>query len=201
MPGRGLAVFCALVMFTALPACRSTTWKARFSPTPAETHVGPMDGSPPVARLLLSIRGAERRGGLPEGPFEMRVRLRVENQTNAPLELLLASFLLLDANLDAFEPPRLETHEGTDGTLSVAAGQPLLLDLMFPFPDGQEPDDLQLDGLNLRGAVRSDGKIYQLGVTFTRGPRIIYLDPWYGYYSSYGPWIGPGYYGGYGHRW
>jgi hypothetical protein len=193
------------LMVVATPACTSTTWNARFMPTPAETWVGPLspDGDvdfavgPPIARMLFSIRGAERRNGDKNEPFEMHVRLRVENQTDAPLDLLLEQFLLLDANLDPFQPARVDATGDSAGVLSIPGGQPLLVDLMFPFPDGLEPGDLQLDGLNLRGALRSGDAIFPMGVTFTRGPRIIYRDPWYGYYPYYGPWIAPAY----GYRW
>jgi hypothetical protein len=195
-----------LAALAVTPACRSTTWNARFTPTPAETLVGPIqpDGSGmPLARVLLSVRGAERRGGDPHASFEMRIRMRVENRSDTALELLLSDFLLLDADLAPFGPARLDAPIGSDGVLSVPAGLPILLDLRFEFPDGHGPEELDLDGLNLRGALRSGPDVYLLGVTFTRGPRVIYRSPWYGYDPYYGPWGGPGpyFYGGYGYRW
>lgn len=206
---RSKTLLLIILILAALPACRSTTWNARFTPALAEALVGPISiteggtepNGPPVARVLFSVLGAERPGGDKEAPFEMHVRFRVENRTDADLEVVLAGFLLLDANLAAFGAVRREAPADSEGILTVPAGQPVLLDLMFPFPDGKEPDDLNLDGLNVRGALRSGDVVYPVGATFTRGPRFIYRDPWYGYYPYYGPWIGPGYYGGYGYRW
>ncbi len=189
-----------VAMLAMLPACTSTTWRGRFTPTPAEAVVQEADGAEPVARILMSVRGAERPGGDPEADFEMIVRLRVENESAEPLTLALDRFLLLDAALEAFGRPRVLPPQDDAPTVDadaladgVAPGAFALLELAFPFPPGRGPGDLNLSGLNLRGAVVLGDTELPVGATFARTPRVVYREPWpypYGPYW-YGPWYGP----------
>jgi len=207
----GLALVAALAL---LPACTSTTWRGRFTPTPAETVVRTAEGAEPLARILMSVRGAERPGGDPEADFEMIVRLRVENESDQPLTLVLDRFLLLDAELEAFGRPHvLATEDGASDARAVedgvAPGAFALVELAFPFPPGRSPADLHLSGLNLRGAVMLGDSELPVGASFSRTPRVLYRDPWpypYGPYPYwYGPWYGPYGRGGvhvsYGYGW
>ena len=94
----GLALFlsCALA-----PACSSYT-SYRFGPALQDVLVRTNDGSEVIASALVSSRGIASH----DDRYEVRFRLRLQNQRPGPLVVVGAE--LVDANLNSFGPARID---------------------------------------------------------------------------------------------
>jgi hypothetical protein len=171
----------------------------RFEPNPLDVSLAQGEGGPPLGRALVSVRGireVEDGQGNDDG-HELAVVLRLDNESGAPVELLTEECEVVDASLDTLAPPhvaRRGPHEGDP--LAIAAGETAVFDLVFPFPPDSSPGDYDLQGLNLRWAVRSGERTVHVSSTFERIKPV--YQPYYGYGYGYGyyPWFG--YYGYHG---
>jgi len=180
-----------------LGACTSTTYRVRYDPTLAEVLAAEQPGGEPVARLLVSVRGAWREGLQPEGEFALHLRVRIENSGDAPLRFDPAAAQLLNADLSPFGGPLYEALPDGAAVAEIAPGAALMLELRFLFPYGLPPQEAGLDGLSFRATLDRLGKPIELSVTFTRIPLHAY-DPWGR--PGYSPWYdGYWYPGGYGY--
>jgi hypothetical protein len=196
-----LALLAALL---CLASCNATSYRVRYNPTLAEVLAAKQPGGEPVARVLVSVRGAFREGLQPEGEFALHLRVRVENSGDEPLTFDPAKTQLLNADLAAFGGPLYEALPDGATVAEVAPGDATMLELRFLFPYGLPPKEAGLDGLRFQADLQRGGEAIPLSVTFTRLPLQAY-DTWgRGYYSS--PWCDGywphGYYGYYhAHRW
>jgi hypothetical protein len=203
----------ALALAGAASTGCSTYYEARFDPSPLEMRVEDPQAPGVLARGLASVRGVRRPS---DGqPAQFDVLLRVENIGPQPFSLDLESFELVTADLatagpgrvgsSRVEPGRAEsgrvesgrddagrTDSGATNTEPpnevLAAGDVRQLEIAFPLPAGRSYGDLDLSGLSLRWALRSNGQRVVASGSFRR--RVYSSAPYY-YGSVF--WIGPGY--------
>lgn len=180
-----------LLLALGLGSCTSTYVRLDFSPSPAQSVIDDGEGAS-QARVLASVLAAERPERDPERPFELHLRLRLENLGEAPVSLELGSLLLVDAALNAFPAPRLELAEGdaSAGALSVGPHSARSFDLFFPMHERASPS--KLGALNLRLQLRVGEREVLVGANFEKRRKLQVLrtvDP-----GFYGPFYGP-YYG------
>lgn len=190
---RGRAPLAALLLVAA--ACTSTRLALEFTPAPAEVVVASEDGAP-LARVLATVVEARRHDGDPDRPFELHLRVRLENLGGEDLSLDVEELLLLDAGLVPFGTPRARDPTRGEPATRVPPDGVAVVDLLVPFPRDREPADLDLEGLNLRWTLRVDGRARVGSVAFTRVRRERGRDDarFHGSYW-YGPHYGPGFRG------
>ncbi len=177
------------VLLLALPLAAGCASYAgvRFQPSPLDVRLVEEQGGAAVGRALVTVRGIRRAE--PDG-WELALRLRLENQGEQALELLPEQCVVVDAALEALDPPRVARRDaGAGAPLAVAPGATATFVLVAPFPSGREPGDHDLEGLNLRWAVRSGADTVTVSSSFERVPdrSYVYRDPWYpwGWYGPY----------------
>lgn len=180
-----LALVALLVPLTA--ACSTyTTW--RFGPTPQEHQILLEGERLPLARAQISCLGIvdDEQDGEPR----MRFRLRLENPRAAPLQLSLASFELVDAELTLFPAPSvrvLAPPEDADAERELAQAASILVEVRFAFPRETTPMRLDLSGLRLRWGVSADGEEFTASAGFQKVGPIYVVDPYYPYvFGVYG---------------
>ena len=174
----------ALALVSLLAGCATSRLGLDYEPTPAELVLhGPDENSEPLARVLVSVVEARRTGKDGKGPWELLVRMRLENLAATSVRLLPDELLLVDGELNAFGSVVL-----TDLPQPLVRGEASQFELLFPLPGGTEPKDLDLDGLNLRCPLEIDGKRLVLGASFTRvrDDRDSRVQIGYGYRYGYG---------------
>lgn len=163
----------------------------RFEPNPLDVSLFHGEGGTPLGRGLISVRGIREieDGAGDEDAYELAIVLRLDNEGTTPVELLAEECELVDASLDSFPPPRIERRGSQSGDpLAIAAGEAAVFDLAFPFPQGRSPDDYDLQGLNLRWALRDGERTVHVSSTFDRSESYYYYQPYYAY--GYYPWFG-----------
>ena len=168
----------ALLAAALLAGC-SSGYRYRFGPSPLEVLV-PENDPEPFARALVSVRGARRAER--DGPLEMHVRLRVENRGEEPLELLHEEFQLVAADLEAFGAPRTDP----DPLPVLQPGEERRIETWFPFPEGFDPSDLDLEAVNFRWGFAYGDRTWWIGSNFERLRK--------GDGVGYGVIVGGGYY-------
>ncbi len=166
-------------------ACRSTRVALDYLPNPGEVFVPDQQGAGAAARVLASVISAERRDRDPEQPFELRLRLRLENLAATSVAFEPAELLLVGNDLRPFGPPRIMLDgEAVEQAPTLAAGMAAIFDLFFPVGDVAPRD---VEGLNLRLMLLVDGRRLPLGFGFGRRRE---RDVLYGTYDPYYPWYG-----------
>ena len=205
----------ALLLALALTSvgCASTRRDIDMAPTPAALPVfgaaltdGDGEGAArqPVGQLLLAVTHAERRGGTSDGPWELVLRLRLENRTADDLRLVPGALRAVDADLSAFGPP---AWDDLPPDAALTAGQNAVWQARLPFPGNREPGDRSLRGLQLHAELLVDGEPRVLDLTLERVEPTIQVDA--GPYPvgagfahpRYGFGYGYGWYGGLGPAW
>ena len=174
-----------LLPLLLLAGCASS-YESRYSfaPSPHEILVQPEGAELPVARILVSVRGVRSPDSDLGIPLSTEVRMRVENLTDVPVLVQRGEFVLVDADLTSFGPPRIDVP----GDLFAMPAETLSLVLHFPFPPETKPEDLALEGLNLRLALRwNEERGAIVSATFERVVRMdpYYWGPHYGYPYGY----------------
>lgn len=168
----------ALLLLLVCASCK-TSYEGRFryAPTPHEVLIQPEDADVPVARLMVSMQGVRDPDRDGTRPLAMDVRLRIENESEAEVVLDLEALLLLDASLEAFGEPIVPPDAGEP----VAPGTTHSLELLFPFPDGLTPRDMDLSGLHLSVVLHYGGGEARVSTIFERRePQVVYIDRWHG---------------------
>lgn len=167
-----------LVAATGLTAACATSYAYHYEPFPLEVHVQEGEETPPVARVMIAALGGVRieEEGAPVR-FEERFRVRIENRTDVPVALDSAELALVDGDLRSFGPARTEP----ESPAPIAPGEEGLLEVFVAFPDGVDPDALNLDRLNLRWGLVVEDQHHLIGSNFVRvRPRPAALDdPWF----------------------
>ncbi|MEX1024892.1 MAG: hypothetical protein WD226_07420 [Planctomycetota bacterium] len=189
----------SLIAWLALGACSSLA-NIRYVPTTAEVSFAEA-GNAPWARSFAQIEGLVER----DSGNEARVRLLVENRSDATLQVVPDQFALLDGRLERFGEPVANVAEGEGW--SVAPKESVLVNLAFPFP----PRGVDLDSLTFTWALRRGVETLTASAVFDRARGRVYRDPfddpfhrgYYGGMGLYDPWWGPRYgvWGGYYRGW
>lgn len=145
---------CALATALIATSCRSTSTTYQFTPSPLEVLVTQSSDEPILARVLVSIPGAERENGKRSGTPELLVRLRIENQSENGIRFDPARSTLLGSDLAQFGPAKAEPA----GTLEIPAGNTRALLVRYPFPQDGSLDAPLLTGVNLRFELDLEGR-------------------------------------------
>lgn len=168
----------ALFLSCAVASACSSYSTYRFAPALQDVLVRTNDGSEVIASVLVSARGIVED----DGRYEARFRLKLQN--HRPGALVVAGAELVDANLNAFGPPRIEP-----APFPIEPGAEALHELVFPFPPGRDPDDLDLSALNLRVTLREGDASWAWSAGFERVITEAYDPYWYPYDPYWGhPW-------------
>jgi len=188
-----------LAGFMLLTGCARYYDRYQFTPRPAQVEINTPDSdqaSPSPSRVMASIIGVRRPDRETGDPAMVEVKLRLENQGTLPISLNQSSFSLISGDLQTFLSPRLippgDFQAPGHGQATVTA--------LFPFPDGNPVNTVDLEGLNLTWTVNIDGQDVPGSVSFTRY-RVRYYDDdpsfhtyWrFGYGHSYGHRFGFGF--------
>lgn len=127
-------------------SCRSTQATYQFTPSPLEVQVVEGEGQPSIARVLVSVTGAEREGKRQSGLPELIVRLRIENQSAEAIHFDPSRSSLLGSDLAEFGAAKTEPA----GVISILAGNSKSVLVRYPFPQDGSLEAPLLTGVNLR---------------------------------------------------
>ena len=156
-----------LALLPLLAGCRVNRYRFQFQPSLNEVLVQPEASGRVIARALVSIQRGERREE--DGWPEMLVGLRLENNDQAPIELLASELLLVDSKVETFGKVRI-----TEGELGpIEAGASRKYELRFPYPEGLALSARELTGLNLRLGIRYQEGEAKATASFER----IFIEP------------------------
>lgn len=164
----------ALLLLTALAACESTWYSARFAPAPLEVELR-ADGEPSAqARALLTVVGLKRAA---DGqPAQVVVRVRLDNLGDSPLALVQESLECVSGDLVSMSAPSLDQDPGQP----LSRGESRVWTASFAMPHGRTPEDLDWRGLNVKWSVDFGERRVTTGVTFDRVFND-YRDPYWGH--------------------
>ncbi len=162
-------------------ACTSTYHSARFVPAPLEVPLLAEGDQAGQARALLSVRGIRRAA---KGrPTEVEIKLRVENMGTQPISIEGTQWELVDSDLNAFGPVRLEPPQET----AIGPDEKRTFLAYFPVAPDKRIDDYSLGGFNLRLVIGLGERVISTGVAFERAASVdgyyapfYYPDPFYG---------------------
>ena len=149
-----------------------------------------------AARALVSLLEIAR----PEGVYELRARLRVENTSKQPLTVRTDEMVLVSGDLQSFGAPRVHPRPNP----TVVAGANETIELAFPFPPDQDPESVDLTTLNLQWMIESGEDRVPVRMVFNGEPVLYYNGPYYNgfyYYDGFGPYHRPFARGGFGADW
>jgi hypothetical protein len=133
------------------------------------------------ARTLVTVVGVRREDPKAQLPACVEVRLRMENTSPFPVAFDPGSLALFSAGLERFPDPIVRP----EGSIAVAPAGSAVIEAFFPFPDGRDPDDLDLSGLNLRWTLEVGGHAVTSSASFVCLPTA--------YYGRYHYRVGVGY--------
>jgi len=158
-----------------LASCASYYPGYSFQPAPDVVSVSPGRTDQRAARVLASVAGVRRAD---DGrPPEVEVRLRVENLDAARVEVQPQSLVLVTSGLEELGLPRVEPPD----VPGLGPGESTTFTAFFPLPPGTDPDDLGLEGLDVRWTLVVDGRRVTAQSSFSRRPppEIRYVDPFW----------------------
>ncbi len=168
----------------AATLCGCSVYDSRYlyEPRPVDVQTrkpGADDVEP--ARTLVTVVGVRREDSRSQLPASVEVRLRVENTSPFPVAFDPGSLALFSAGLERFPDPIVRP----EGSITVAPAGSAVVEAFFPFPDGRDPDDLDLSGLNLRWTLEVGGHAVTSSASFVCLPAA--------YYGRYHYRVGVGY--------
>jgi hypothetical protein len=169
----------------ALSASCTTFYDLQYVPAPLEVRVEDAATPELSGRALITVLGLRRADRGEDRPAQYELAMRLENLGSLPFAVEPSSLELVAANLQPFGPPALSPSPPPP--LDPGATQELRL--AFPLPGGRELSDYDLNGLNLRWAVRFAERTMTIGASFQRvlPPRVYAYDP-YPYAPPYWRW-------------
>ncbi len=158
------------VLITACASQRTL----RYEPVPAEVTIDEAGRQAPIAYVYASVDKALREGD----DWAIRIRMRLENKTSAPLTLRLDGLRLLDGELTELTMPRIVPRPPRD----LAAGSVWTGDVDFPLPPGRGPRHLDLAGLHLHFSLDSASQPdpIPISIAFREVVDPVYDDPYHG---------------------
>ncbi|MBI5433898.1 MAG: hypothetical protein HZA52_13790 [Planctomycetes bacterium] len=175
-----------VIALSMLGACRSSWYPHRFAPAPLEVSLDSPRVEDAKGRALVTVLGIRREDFSKRSPAQVEIRMRVENAGERKLAVQPESFRLVSATLEDFGAPYVVGLPDQP----LAKDQSAVFEVQFALPDGKEPNDLGLAGLNLKWEVDFEGERVGTGITFERRnesyPYTWYHDPFYAPYGD--PW-------------
>lgn len=172
----------------ALLSSCTTFYDAQFSPTPLEVKLEDDKVEGLSGRALINVVGVRRPDSSADAPAQVEVAVLLENLGSVPFQLDAGSLQVVTSDLVAMPAGRLKP-EAPD---ALEPGAASVVTALFPLPSGVSYHALDFSGLNLRFALRYDGRRKVVGASFER------RYPRYGYYDGYGPYP---YWGWWGWGW
>ncbi|MDX1682625.1 MAG: hypothetical protein R3336_05865 [Phycisphaeraceae bacterium] len=133
-----------------LTGCAGFPGPDGFEPAPAEVVWA--DGD---VRALVTAEGRQTRDA---GPL-IHVRMRLANETDEPVTLVVQKMELVAGDLSTLGPPT------PDASLTVNPGERRIVPVQFSVP---APAARKLSGMHLSIPLEIDGKIHRQGVRFER---------------------------------
>jgi hypothetical protein len=142
-----------------------------YAPRPALAEIPPAAGeqAPPLS-ASVSVIGIHREDRHEHIPLSVEVRLRLDNDGSHTLQFDPKSLALSDGSLAAFLPPIVRPPD----RITLAPAESVMLDIFFPFPDGVDYEDLDMQSLQIRWQVLIDGKRVGQVVYFHRIVTVYY---------------------------
>ncbi len=145
----------------------ATTYDERYLYEPrlvdVETTV-PGEAEGPPVHTLVTVAGVRRADPDASLPASVEIRLRIENAGPAAVSFDPETLALFSADFTQFPAPITRPAEPLD----IPPGQTGTIEVLFPFPGGRYPGDLDLGGLNLRWTLSIEGQPVTRSTTFNR---------------------------------
>lgn len=153
---------------------RTYHWAYQYEPRPVTVSVTAEPASEAQPLLVTVTVIGVRTDSAKEHPATIEVRMRVENQTAAPVAMLSAPMVLRSADLEEFGPPMFSPTDALD----IPPGQESQFTAYFPFRSGEIPGGHDLEGLSLQWTMRLGEEQLTRSMTFSRRePARYYDDP------------------------
>ena len=179
LPCRVCAAFGAVAL---AGGCSVYDHRYDYPPGPVDVvAVAPGNAAAESIHTLVSMRGVRKADAKSDIPASVEVRFRVENTSGTGVSLVTKSLALFSADLIRFPDPIVVPLNAVE----IPPGGSAVFEAFFPFPGGKVPGEFDLDGLNVRWALRIDGQDVTSSLSFARLP--------HAYYEKYPNRIGVGY--------
>jgi len=141
----------AILTLCLLAASCASTQRLHFVPAPHELSLQPQENGAVIGRVYSTVVGAVRSEET--GDWRLHLRMRVENEDDAPLRVRPDSVRLLDSRLHAFGTVVPEPALGTE----IPPFTTRVFELYFPMPRS-EPRVSRLESVHLRYSIEhADG--------------------------------------------
>jgi len=165
-------LFGALFLISAGCASRSSPYVEgfRYAPEPALAVMLKQGTQTPSLSVMVSVIGLRQADSDNRLPPAIEVRMRFENNGQAPITFDPHSASLVTGALQSFDQPDARPP----APLQIAPGQTQTQTLFFPFPPGSAPRTMALDSLRLRWQVQIDGQPYLQTAYFERASPLYY---------------------------
>lgn len=188
-PMSRLLAFAVGLALLALSGCSEYVSDYRYVPYPGMAEIPstqPQD--PPRVSALTSIIGVHYENRSEGIPFSVESRLQLTNTGAQTVVFDPSSLQLTTGSLVTFPPPVVRPPQ----PFALGPGQSATAVAYFPFPPGQDLDQINVDTLQLRWRVQIDGSRVGQAMNFRRAYHYYYDDgPYYGYPYPY-PYVGFG---------
>ena len=157
----------------ALASCRATSVAYRFTPSPLEALVQDPASGAVVARVLVGVPGAERRGHERSGYPELLVRIRVENKSANTMTFDPDQTILIGSDTAVFGPPTAVPP----GPMTILPGEANAALLRYPFPRDGSLEAPLLTGVNLQFELSGATEALEMSVHLERNEPEVVVDP------------------------
>ena len=169
---RTLALVLALAL-GGLVSCQATSVAYRFTPSPLEALVQEPASGDIVARVLVGVPGAERRGRKRGGYPELLVRIRVENKSTDALTFDPDQAILIGSDTAEFGAPT----SVPPGPMTILPGEANAALLRFPFPQDGSLEAPLLTGVNLQFEISGAKRALEMSVHLERNEPEVLINP------------------------
>lgn len=167
------AALALLLSASGLVSCQATSVAYRFTPSPLEALVQEPESGDLVARVLVGVPGAERRGQERDGYPELLVRVRVENKSANALTFDPDRTVLIGSDTAVFGRPTAVPP----GSMTILPGESNGTLLRFPFPREGSLEAPLLTGVNLQFELSGPTRALEMSVNLERNEPEVIVDP------------------------
>jgi hypothetical protein len=168
-----------------------------YVPRPALAEIPPRNGTAatqpgssdsPRVSVLASIVGVHREDASKSIPESVEVRLQLTNDGSQSLTFDPHAMQLSDASLMWFDRPLVQPDQPP---ITLAPGHTSSVGAYFPFPRGRTLDSTDMNSLQLKWTLQTEGgRELSQTVLFRRGgPSYYYAYPRYYFYDPF--WYAP----------